>query len=301
MCLAVSRVEALLTAPLGKKGLGTAYRLTNRYLLPGETFCRAQVAENAWMRVQTFEPYWGPVMIGQRPYEPEIRHVIEFAASLMNGREWAFLDCGANFGYWSAIVSSSEIGCPRVAAVEANPSTFHKLLETVELNQYRFRALHFAISDTCGERVFIQDFGPKAHAMARATTEPVGVPVVTVSLDGLIDQLRWQDAGALVIKLDVEGHEAKALAGARRLRDSIREHLFIYEDHGSDAACENTAAFLGEGYSVFHVNALGECEPVTDLDMVRRTKRNPVHGYNFVAVMPGSEFHHALGEVPVRN
>jgi FkbM family methyltransferase len=287
-------MEALLTAPVGKKGLGTAYRLTNRYLLPGETYCRAEIAEDTWMRVSTFEPYWAPVTIGQRPYEPEIRHVVELAASLLDGREWAFLDCGANFGYWSAIVSSPEIGCRRVAAVEANPSTFAKLEETRQLNQHRFRAFHVAISDTCGDRVYIQDFGPKAHAMARATEEPVGAPVVTSSIDGLIRQLRWEDAAALIIKLDVEGHEAKALAGARRMRRTIAEHMFIYEDHGSEAGCANTAAFLGEGYAVFHVTREGAVQPVYDLDAVRKVKLNPVRGYNFVAVPEASDLHSGL-------
>ncbi len=299
MCLAVSRMEAALTAPMGKKGLGTAYRLTNRYLLPGEPRCRAEIARDTWMRVPTFEPYWGPVAIGQRSYEPEIHKLMVLLRQRLAGQDWAFLDCGANFGYWSAIVSGPEFDCRKVAAIEANPSTCDRLRETALLNGNRFRILNNAVSATAGERVFVEDVGPKAHATARVTSAAEGESrqgayVSSVSIDSLIEQLRWQKTEALVIKLDVEGHETEALAGASRLRSLIPEHIFIYEDHGSDLECGNSVAFWRQGYSTFYVDSDGSITPMTRVEEIRSVKKNPVRGYNYAATLPGSRLTRAL-------
>lgn len=293
MCLAVSRIEALLTAPVGKKGLGTAYRLTNQYLLPGQTWCRAEIAPETWMRVPTFEPYWAPVAVGKRPYEPEILRLLQFLRKHLNGREWAFLDCGANFGYWSAIVSGPEFGA-KAAAIEASPSTYQRLLETARLNLNRFDTLQYALTDRDGGVVRFEKLEARLHATARVCEQGDGVEVQSISIDGLIEKLGWQREDALIIKLDVEGCETKALAGAKKMRRQVPEHLWIYEDHGSEGDCANTAAFLSEGYAVYYVDRVGAISKVTELDDVRRVKLNPVRGYNFVAAPPESGFSAAM-------
>lgn len=299
MCLAVSRVEAALTAPVGKRGLGTAYRLTNRYLLPGETHCRAEIATDTWMRVPTFEPYWGPVAIGQRSYEPEIHRLLAFLRDRLAGKDWAFLDCGANFGYWSAIVSGPEFECCKVAAVEANPSTCRQLRETALLNGNRFRVLNNAVTGCVGEQVFVADVAPRAHATARVTAAAErngreGAYVLGITIDALLEQLRWQKADTLVIKLDVEGHETEALRGAAHVRTMIPEHIFIYEDHGSADDCGNTLGFWNEGYAVYYADAFGAITRMTSVEQVRSVKKNPIHGYNYAAVLPGTRLARAL-------
>jgi hypothetical protein len=98
----------------------------------------------------------------------------------------------------------------------------------------------------------------------------------------------------VIIKLDVEGAEIPALAGAARLLEG--DALLIYEDHGSDAAHGVTRHVLGERLlDVTYVDASGRMSPISAPDQLSSIKKNRYTGYNFVACKPGTLFHNLLG------
>lgn len=293
LCLAVARIEALCTLPFRRKGLGTIYAWTNRLLLPGTTWCQAEVFSGAWLRLPTFDPYWGPVAVGGRPYEPEIRKMLEGIGAWLSGRRWAFLDCGANFGYWSLFAASGAVRCPSVIAVEANPLTFQILDENARRNGNRIRRLQRAIAATSGARLQLSHVDLRAHANARVTVpatscQEATCEVMTVTLDDVIRQELPPDCGPLVIKLDVEGKEAEALGGFREFRNI--DHVILYEDHGSDPDCGATAAFLSEGYLIHHLSGDGRTSIIRSVEEAANHKPSRVRGYNFAASLPASAF-----------
>jgi len=64
---------------------------------------------------------------------------------LIQGIDWAFLTIGANYGFWSSLVSSWEFDHREAIAVEPAAAAFTMLSDTRLLNVSRFRLCHAAI------------------------------------------------------------------------------------------------------------------------------------------------------------
>ena len=71
--------------------------------------------------------YWNRLAYDGFDYEPELRKLLE----LFRDIPFTFLDCGANFGFWSVLVASKGLGGHRVLAVEASPRTIEGLKRNV--------------------------------------------------------------------------------------------------------------------------------------------------------------------------
>jgi hypothetical protein len=175
ICIAVARIEALLLSLIRKRGLGTAYKLTGQ-ILRNSPMCRAEISPGGWMALSVLDPYWGPVAVGGRDYEPEIGSLLRRVAPQLEN--WGFLDCGANFGYWSAFVAALNIGCRSVAAVELNPLTYAWLVETARLNG-GFATFNSAVSGRTGEAVYVEN--ADSHAISHVGRS--GIPMITRRAD----------------------------------------------------------------------------------------------------------------------
>lgn len=232
----------------------------------------------ATFTVPAFDAFWAEYVYTDRPYEPEVGHALRRLGAIAPA---TFLDCGANYGFWSARVASGEFGEHDVTAVEASASTFSVLKQTLGAS-----ALHSAVSDELGTMTFAED-GPH---QARGLSEAGGTEVATVTIDSLHKGRRH-----VLIKLDVEGAETAAIRGAAA---TIAEHevAFLYEDHASDRECTSTLAMWDAGLHTYYVHpADGRAEPVSDLATVNDLKVERGMGYNFVAVRPEGEYAEALG------
>ena len=82
--------------------------------------------------------YWTKLLLGQT-YEPEFADLL--ARELVP--DVAFLDCGANIGYWS-VLASTRWGAG-VVAVEAAGDAYQQLVRNNILNGSRFTPLHGAV------------------------------------------------------------------------------------------------------------------------------------------------------------
>lgn len=225
------------------------------------------------------DPYWLRLLGRGFAYEPELAVVLK----ALGRQRYLFLDCGANLGYWSARVSSAAYGGQPAIAIEADANNYRRLAANAELNANRFAVLHRALWETSGVRMDLfghADFPTDFSLAANQAGKPVRGTVETICLD---DLALTQAEGALpvVIKLDVEGVEAEALRGAKRVLAG--DCLVLYEDHGADRDHASTRWFLEQGgYQIWAMGADGLTR-VIDLSHVERLKSNLAKGYNFAA------------------
>ena len=64
--------------------------------------------------------------------------------------DYTLLDCGANYGYWSVLVSSKPFGSHKAIAIEPSGQNFPKLANNAEINGNRFEVMKCAIGAARG-------------------------------------------------------------------------------------------------------------------------------------------------------
>jgi FkbM family methyltransferase len=286
----VARGVARLSRTWGQVGLGTIFKALRYIPSLSQARGRVQFMPGGVLDIEFFEPYWAPSIVGGRPYEPDVMAAMKRFARLSS----AFIDCGANYGFWSIVATSQELSYSRAIAVEASPSTFARLRANAGLNDERFVCVNRAISDAVGQTVLL-DEQPDAHARAHVIESGVGTPVLTTTIDALIEEYGWQDVDRIVLKLDVEGQENAAIRGASKLA-SARDHVWIVEDFASRNL--GTVGLLAElGYATFYLRPDGRCVSVPSVDSAMAALRDdlrPGYARNFAAAKPTSIFHETL-------
>jgi len=240
--------------------------------------------------------YWNRLVSSGFAYEPELERVL-FALSDVG---FAFLDCGANYGFWSVYVSSPLMGAKRCLAIEASAESYEQLQRNAELNDGRFATLRQAISNRSGKQVAFSlpamDSlgGHSARHIVDVPTDGDSVELVgTVSIDDAVVRHFGNPVTPLVIKLDVEGAEVEALEGG--CETLKRDCLLLYEDHGKDGTHAVTRYIRSElGLQVYFLPAAGDIRPVHNLHDLDAIKVNEGVGYNFLALHRGGVLREAL-------
>jgi len=229
-------------------------------------------------RVALDDGYWTRFALWHTRYEPEIAQPLKAAAPLVR----VFCDLGANKGYWT--VRAAPL-FDRIIAVEAAANTFAAL--EVNAGQLANVTLHRAAihSESRQQLTFVNV--ANSHASGRLLVG--GDPPDTTDMIETVETRHIDDlvpAGRpALIKLDVEGAEVSALAGARRaLRDGA---VIIYEDHGADPACAPSRYLLADAKMRIFCFEEG-LERLTSVDQIRALKTYPYNGYNLVAARADS-------------
>lgn len=161
-----------------------------------------------------------------------------------------FLDIGANIGYYS--LSAAKMGYGRLVAIEPNPELISRLRFNIEANNMaqRLSVAPVAVSDAPGEMLLDSGGDMGSGHVVHVSKEARGVPV---KVERLADVLARESVSRVtVFKIDVEGHEDKALLPyLRGLPDADLPRLGIIEYIHSDAWQDDLVAYLlGRGYSV---------------------------------------------------
>jgi FkbM family methyltransferase len=135
------------------------------------------------------------------------------------------LDIGANIGNHSLFFAAH---CMRVVAYEPNPRTFKVLSLNSEL-ALNIDCRNKALSDASGRARLSQDPENIGASSLAGTAPREGGLLVDIS--ALDDEL---DLGPVrLIKMDIEGHELKALKGAKGLIARTRP-IILFEQHPRD-------------------------------------------------------------------
>jgi FkbM family methyltransferase len=190
-----------------------------------------------------------------------------------------FIDVGANVGFYTLWAAARVGAGGRVFSFEPEPRTFASLERSVRRNGFTWATpLARALSDRQGELpfYFVSDGSahslvPEIPARARRYAGQVNVPVTT--LDELV---RTGEVGVDridLIKIDVEGEEARTVAGMRETLD--RTHcpevwIEVRGPRGSTRAPNTFPAVLREldarGYAA-HFWRDGALVPVGEADV----------------------------------
>ena len=133
----------------------------------------------------------------------------------------AFLDVGANVGYFSLLAAHVFREKCHVTAFEPNPSIAALLRQSVEKNsgQNRIRVIEAAVSDAPGELQLVIDRDNTGHSFLGATAGS-GPRVAVIRIDDWL-QSNPPPERITAIKLDVEGCELNALRG---MEATLRTH-----------------------------------------------------------------------------
>lgn len=155
--------------------------------------------------------FWAPAVLAP-DYEPALDKLV---GNLRNG---LFVDVGANVGRYTVMAARNG---NRVIAIEASPETASCLRATIERNKlgHLVQLIEAAASEYNGLANFdIATDSSVSHLVGGRRDDSKilvksTVPVHTISLDSLLAR----EQRPSLIKIDVEGMDAKVLRGARGL------------------------------------------------------------------------------------
>lgn len=240
----------------------------------------AEAGQDIRLSFSGFDRYWMRVFFRGDFYEPELYHWFRRVSRL---REFAFIDGGANIGFWSALLTAAEFGVTRAVAVEASPTTYADLRRTATLCGQRFATEHRALTATSTPVTFEQGVAHASrHIVASdAPRTPASRHVVVegTTVDALVARYGF-DPRFLIVKLDVEGAEFASITGGSAAFS--RGAIFIYEDHGKDPRSGLTQQLLDFGAACWFIADDGAMVPVDSAAAASRFKLDPRRGYNYL-------------------
>jgi FkbM family methyltransferase len=164
-------------------------------------------------------------------------------------------DIGANVGLFAFSAASIAGTTGQVLAAEPDPwlcTLLHRSVAASELSKMApVSVVSAAISDQMGianllisSRARASNHLTLAQGSGQADGSRSSVPAITVTLDWLLEHF----AAPSVLKIDVETHEAKVLAGARRMLSEIRPVIWCEVDHQNSE--EVTKILTDAGYTL---------------------------------------------------
>ena len=218
--------------------------------------------------------YWIKLLNRSYHYEDELELLFRDSADV----DYTLLDCGANYGYWSVLVSSALYGSKKAIAVEPSSQNFSKLANNAKINGGRFEAMKCAIGATRGTARLS---GTKHEAFSIAgDAGSDGEEVPVIALDNLLDDGKISPTGKYLIKLDVEGVEIEAIKGGTRLLQG--DSVILCEEHGNDRS-HSVSRYILEHTPlklIVYDPRSDRFETVTELSILDRIKVSSHVGYN---------------------
>jgi FkbM family methyltransferase len=167
-----------------------------------------------------------PQLVVYRQWEADLSAFV----SRTLGPDSVFVDVGANFGYFTCL-AASRIGCGgkgRVVAVEPNPAMLALLEANITINwsMADIQVARLAAGAAPARaRLFIPRQRAANASLSMGDDDAEVVEVDVAPLDALLPA----GEAVHVMKIDVEGHEAEVLQGARRLIAGSPRILVVME------------------------------------------------------------------------
>jgi FkbM family methyltransferase len=217
--------------------------------------------------------YWSKLLNRSYHYEDELEVLFRDSADV----DYTFIDCGANYGYWSVLVSSKPLGAHKAIAIEPSGQNFPKLANNAKVNGNRFELMKCAIGSSRGTARLT---GTKHEAFSIAGESSGGEEVPVIALDNLVDDGKVAASGKYLIKLDVEGVEIEAIKGGSRLLQT--DSVLLCEEHGNDPEHTVSRYILEKTPLTLMVYdpQTSRLETVKELSILDRIKVSSHVGYN---------------------
>jgi FkbM family methyltransferase len=217
--------------------------------------------------------YWSKLLNRTFCYENELELLFQDSVDV----DYTLLDCGANYGYWSVLVSSAPYGSHKAIAIEPSSQNFAKLANNAKINDNRFEVMKCAIGTARGTARLS---GTKHEALSIAGGNAGGEEVPVIALDNLPDDGKIAADGKFLIKLDVEGVEIEAMKGGARLLQG--DSVILCEEHGNDPQHTVSRYILEQTplKLIVYDPRSNRLETVSDLLILDRIKVSTHVGYN---------------------
>ena len=217
--------------------------------------------------------YWSKLLNRTYHYEDELELLFRDSVDV----DYTLLDCGANYGYWSVLVSSKPFGSHKAIAIEPSGQNFPKLANNAKVNGNRFELMKCAIGSSRGTARLT---GTKHEAFSIAGESSGGEEVPVIALDNLVDDGKVAASGKYLIKLDVEGVEIEAIKGGSRLLQT--DSVLLCEEHGNDPEHTVSRYILEKTPLTLMVYdpQTSRLETVKELSILDRIKVSSHVGYN---------------------
>jgi FkbM family methyltransferase len=217
--------------------------------------------------------YWSKLLNRTFCYENELELLFQDSVDV----NYTLLDCGANYGYWSVLVSSAPYGSHRAIAIEPSSQNFAKLANNARINGNRFEVMKCAIGAARGTARLS---GTKHEALSIAGGNAGGEEVPVLALDNLLDDGKIAGDGKFLIKLDVEGVEIEAMKGGARLLQG--DSVILCEEHGNDPQHTVSRYILEQTplKLIVYDPRSNRLETVSDHSILDRIKVSTHVGYN---------------------
>jgi FkbM family methyltransferase len=262
-----SKVGALI----GHRGYNAAAN-TLKALLP-ERDINVMLNSDAAFSFPYGDGYWSKLLNRSFQYEEELEMLLLDSRDI----EYTLLDCGANYGYWSVMVSSKRFGGHKSIAIEPSSLNYPRLAHNAKINGNRFDPVKAAIGSVRGKARLS---GTKHEQFSIAGAQDSGEEVNVIALDDLIDEGKVSAKGKYLIKLDVEGVEIEAMKGGQRLAQT--DTVFVCEEHGNDPTHAVTRYIVEQTpmKAIIHDPVADRFEPVSDIAILDRIKTMSHVGYN---------------------
>jgi FkbM family methyltransferase len=218
--------------------------------------------------------YWSKLLNRSYRYEDELELLFRGSADI----DYTLIDCGANYGYWSVLVSSAPYGSHNAIAIEPSSQNFPKLANNARVNGNRFELMKCAIGAVRGS-AHLSGKKHEAFSIAGGTNDG-GEEVPVIALDDLIDDGKVAQSGKYLIKLEVEGVEIEAIKGGTRLLQG--DSVILCEEHGNDPGHTVSRYILEQTplKLMVHDPRSDRLETVTELSILDRIKVSSHVGYN---------------------
>ncbi|MGM4906163.1 FkbM family methyltransferase [Tardiphaga sp. 866_E4_N2_1] len=266
-------VGSKISSSFSHRGYNMCANLMRRTVLPARDLV-VKLNADALFAFPFGDGYWSKLLNRTFSYEDELEVLFRNSIDV----DYTLLDCGANYGYWSVLVSSGPFGSHKAIAIEPSFDNFAKLANNARINGDRFDVIKCAIGSQRGTAHLS---GTKHEAFSIAGDPNAGgeeVPVI--ALDNLLDDGKVSMSGKYLIKLDVEGVEIEAIKGGARLLQG--DSVIMCEEHGNDPHHTVSRFILDQTplKLIVHDPATNRFETVTELSILDRIKVSTHVGYN---------------------
>lgn len=210
-----------------------------------------------------YEHDWdiGEQMLETGRYEPYVSSFLR--EQLKPG--FTFVDVGANAGYFTVLAAKQVGSAGRTIAVECNPRNSELIFLNLRRNEISNGVVYpFAVSDE--PKLLSLSVGFSNGAVDELRNGVEGMIVQAVTLDSLLQNEPRVD----VIKMDVEGSEAKAWRGMTRIIKHHRPMIILeffpalLEEHSGTTGSNFLDEIFAHGYSATIFE--DEAEPNTEAD-----------------------------------
>jgi len=194
------------------------------------------------------------------------------------------IDVGANIGYFALRFAAWVEDGGKVIALEPEAGNYAELQRAVERcgRSAVVETCQVAVADASGTGFLeLHRWHPGDHRLGTR-----GVAVAVTTLDELLRARGWPAVS--LIKIDVQGAEARVLAGAAELLRRSRPVMFIEVDesalrrYGSDAG-ELLRRCADSGYTIHELSAAGPSPALTSSQALSRLG---AHAYRDLLFLP---------------